>query len=281
MSFGTLNANLLALLFIFLASVQSASGDISNQDADYLEVGEIASLSIYADPQEVRRGETVAVNVTLCNRGTEPMKDVFIDVDILGEVEEVIPTTSLWRFDELEGGVCANLSLAALVPRSERRFVMESFVSGEGFVNLSEDYSTAEEASIIECNVTAWAEGMDEPLRNSTVVTVIGGEGAELRIREMGIGNYSSHETASVDGGNGSIEVARNVSMACCLLNWSLREKRFGLTAPWFGVIDARNPLADNLSIRSQMDGYAMNRWYRAKLDDNETILISGEGRQA
>ena len=121
---------------------------------------------------------------------------------------------------------------------------------------------------------------MDEPLRNSTFITVIGGEGAELRIREMGIGNYSSHEVASVDGGNGSIEVARNVSMACCPLNWSLGEKRFGLTTPWFGVIDARNPLADNLSIRSQMDGYAMNRWYYAKLDDNETILISGEGRQ-
>ncbi len=279
-----------AMLLIFLlAGAQFAQGDAAVPARGGWDGGdEIAlELSCNANPMEVRRGETVTWNVTLCNPSPKPLKNVFMEVDFDADVEPVAASmrpfeANVWKIEEIEAGSCASLTLVVRVPKPLRSFIMSRSISGEGFVSLSEEYSTGEEPYEIRCDISARAEGMNEPVRNSTVVTVLGEAGAEVSVREMGSGNYSSQEMVRVDKGNGSIEVARNVSADHSPFNLSLGENRSAnYTSPWFEMIDVRNWLAGNFTNRSQTNATVLDHWSYTKLDENGTVLISGEGRRA
>ncbi len=274
------------LIFLLAAGVQFALGDLALPAKSGWEGGEKSALelSCSANPMEVSRGETVTMNVTLCNPGPAPMRGVSLEVDFDAEVEPVAfsirpSEAGVWKFEEIGAQSCASLTLVVRVPRPERSFSMSRSISGEGFVSLSEDYSTGVEAYEIRCDLSAWAEGMNEPIRNSTSIAVLGEAGAEVNVREMGRGNYSSLEMIRVDKANGSIEVSRNVSAAYRPFNLSLGEKRSAnYSSPWLEMIVFRNELAGNFTNRSQTNATVLDHWYYAKLDQNGTVLISGGG---
>jgi hypothetical protein len=164
------------------------------------------------------------------------------------------------------------------VPKPERSFIMSRSISGEGFVSLSEEYSTGEESYEIRCDICAWAGGMNEPVRNSTLIAVLGEAGAEVSVREMGSGNYSSDEEVRVDLGDKSIEIARNVSAAHRPFNLSLGENRSAnYTSPWFEMIAFRNELAGNFTNLSQRNATVLDQWSYIKLDENGTVLNLGQ----
>jgi hypothetical protein len=274
------------LIFLLTVGAQFALGDVAVPARSGWDGGESSALelSCSANPMEVKRGETVTVNVTLCNPGPRPMTSVFLEVDFDADVEPVAASmrpyeTGVWKFEEIEARSCASLTLVVRVPKATRSFAMSRSISGEGFVSLSEDYSTGEEPYEIRCDVSAWAGGINEPVRNSTGVAVLGEAGAGVSVREIGSGNYSSQEMVKVDKGNGSIEVSRNVSAAYRPFNLSLGENRSAnCTSSWFEMIDVRNLLDENFTNRSTTNATVLEHWYYAKLDENGTVLISGEG---
>lgn len=277
---------LLAAVLIFLLAVggEFAQGNVAVPAGSGRDGGDDGALelSCAVNPMEVRRGETVTLNVTLCNAGSRPMKSVFLGVDFDADLEPVAasmrPTEAwVWKIDEIEAESCANLALAVRVPELERRFTMSRSIIGEGFVSLSEEYSTKEEPYEIRCDLSAWAEGMDEPVRNSTLIAVLGEGGSEVRVREIGSGNYSSSEEVWVDLGDKSIEVSRNVSAEHRPFNLSLGANRSAnYASPWFEMIDVRNMLFGNFTNRSTKNAFVLDHWSYAKLDENGTVLITG-----
>jgi len=273
------------LIFLFSASFQSA-GDPAQAAVSGLDRGGEGPLELSCDvnPVEVRRGETVSWNVTLCNPGPGTVKNVFLEVDFDGHIEPVAASmmpseAGVWRFEEMEAGSCRKIELVARVPEQDRSFVMSRSISGEGFVSLTEDYTTGKEPYEIRCDVSAWIEGMNEPVKNSTVVAVLGEAGAEVRVRETGSGNYSSTEMVRVDKGNGSIEVFRNVSAEHSPFNLSLGENRSAnYTTPWVEMFYVRNWISGNFTNQSKRNATVLDHWSYAKLDENGTVFMSGEG---
>jgi hypothetical protein len=233
-----------------------------------------------ANPTEVRRGETVFWNVTLCNCGPGTVKNASLEVDFDAYVEPVaasqIPSEAkVWRFGEIGAKSCRSLELVARVPKQDRSFVMSRSISGEGFVSLSEEYSTEEEAYEIRCDISARGEGMSDPVRNSTVVSVLGEAGSEVRVQERGSGNYSIREMVRVDQGDESIEVARNVSATYHPFNFSgLRSTNY--TTPWFEMVSLRSELG-NFTNQSARNATVLDHCYRAKLDENGTFLLMNQ----
>ncbi len=285
-----LNLLLATLLISLLAGFQSGSGDLAapvrgggDEDGE-AEAGASLELICSADPTEVVRGDLVTWNATLCNPGPKAMQNVFLKADFDSAVEPVAFSASpsealVWSLGEMGAESCAGLSLVVRVPRPERRFTMSRSVSGEGFVSLSEDYSTAEEAYEIGCDFSAWAEGMGRPIRSSTVVAVLEEAGAEVIVREMGSGDYSSREEVRVDSRNNSVEVFRNLSAASGPFNLSLGDRRSAnYTSPWFEMIAFRNEFALNFTNQSRRNATFLDCWCYAKLDQMGTVLISGGG---
>lgn len=273
------------LLIFLLAGIQSALGDVLVPASGGRDGGDKTALelSCAANPSEVRRGETVTWNVTLCNPTPKPMTNVFLEVDFDSDVEPVASSMKpsearIWKFEEIGARNCASLALMVRVPKPARSFMMSRSISGEGFVSLSEEYSTKEKPYEIRCDISAWVEGINEPVRNSTTVTVLGEAGTEVSVRERGSGNYSSQEEVRFDAGERSIEVTRNVSAAHRPFNLSLGENRSAnYTSPWFEMIDVRNELAGNFTNQSQRNATVLDLWSYIKLDENGTVLISGE----
>ena len=208
-----LNVMLLIFLMAGTEFAQGAAALPAREGGD----GAALKLCCDANPTEVRRGETVSWNVTLCNPGPGTVKNVSLEIEFDGPIEPVAASmmpsvVGVWRFEEIGAGSCRKIELVARVPKQDRSFVMSRSISGEGFVSLTEEYSTDEEPYEIRCDVSAWIDGVDEPVENSTIVAVLGEEGAEVRVQEKGSGNYSSVETVRVDRGDKSIEMARNAS---------------------------------------------------------------------
>lgn len=278
MSLCILNVTLLIFL---LAGTEFAQGAAAPAGSGW-EEGDGAALKLCCDvnPREVRRGETVVWNVTICNPGPGTVRNASLEVDFDAYVELVAASLSpsesgVWRFDEIGAKSCRSLELVARVPTQDRNFVMSRSISGEGFVSLSEEYSTALEPYEIQCSLSAHGEGMNKPVRNSTVVLVLGDAGSELRVQETGSGNYSSAEIVRVDLGDKSIEVARNVSATYHPFNFS------GLipancTSPWFEMITFRNEVGNFINL-SARNAPLIDRGFRAKLDDNGTFLLTNQ----
>jgi hypothetical protein len=278
---GLLNAMLLIFMLAGMEFAQSAAAVSAGSGWGGRDGGAL-ELSCAANPTEVRRGETVVWNVTLCNPVPNTLKNVFLEVDFDGYIEplaaSMMPSeTGIWRFEEMEAGSCRNLELVARVPKEDRSFVMSRSISGEGVVSISEEYSTGEEPYEIQCILSARGEGMNEPVRNSTVVAVLGEAGSKVRVRETGSGNYSSMKVVRVDLGDKSIEVARNVSAKYHPFDLGLGgERAANYTTPWFETVSFRSELGNftNLSTRNAT---VLDRWFRARLDEKGTFLLTDQ----
>jgi len=275
------------LISLLIAAVSALTGPGSAEGGGRMGGGDgLLEVSSSPNPTQVRRGETVTWNVTINNPGSKPVKSLFIKVVFDPEVEVLaasIPPSSaaLFKLEEVGARSSATLSLVVRAPRSERIFAMSRSIKGEGFVSLSEEYSTIEEPYEIRCLVSAWAEGIGRPVRNSSALAVLGEEGAMVRVREMGSGNYSSSEEVRVDERNRSIEIARNVSADYRPFDLDLRmEGSRNGSSLWSEMIELRNDLARDTSYFGERNATHLDRWYHAILQRNGTVVSFGEGRR-
>lgn len=283
--FVLLSATLLIPLLIVALSALTGPG-LAEEGRPVGGGDGLLEVSSTPNPLEVRRGETVTWNVTINNPTSKPVRGLFIKVVFDPEVEVLaasIPPSSaaLFRLEEVGARSSATLSLVVRVPRSERIFSMSRSIRGEGFVSLSEEYSTVEEPYEIRCLVSAWAEGMDWQVRNTSALAVLGEEGQVVRVRETGSGNYSSSEEVRVDERNRSIEIERNVSAdhRPFDLYHPVEGARNGTTL-WSEMIELRNDLVEYTSYFDERNATHLQRWYHAILHQNGTVVSFGEGRR-
>jgi len=287
---GLLSTTVLILLFAGLVASIPAAGDAAAGDGRMEDGDGGLKISSAPSPTEVSRGETITWNVTIHNPASKPVKDVFLMVAFDAEVEPVeasiapapssAPSSaSIFRFQEVAARSFATLSLVVRVPRPERSFVMSRSITGEGFVSVSEEYSTRKEPYEIRCEVAAWEEGTPGVVRNTSVVSVLGEEGAVVKVQETGSGEYSSREEVRVDEGMRSIEISRDVSaehrpFALDLLGDGLGNR----TSLWSEMIDLRNYIVGDFSRFGRGNATFLDGCYYAKLDRNGTVISSGEG---
>ncbi|MRR34966.1 DUF11 domain-containing protein, partial [bacterium] len=181
------------------------------------------TLTKTADKATAKRGEDITYNITLTNPCADevPCFDNTTLWDTLPDGVEVVsvdPAPSSTSGNILYwdlGTFCSGeykVQIVVRVPVTDIRYDMEQGVSGEGFVNVHNDYSThVEPKTITNC---AYAKADFQETISDCASTRVVDPGTELLRREFGSGDYESEELTQLRTENKSIRSTTSLSAA-------------------------------------------------------------------
>ncbi|HWQ18746.1 MAG TPA: lamin tail domain-containing protein, partial [Methanotrichaceae archaeon] len=233
-------------------------------------------VSKVALQKEVRRGEEVSYLIKVCNRGGLPatnvtIKDLFDSRVDLVSISPAPGPDGAWHVGVMNPGECFGISLTVCIPRTDIAFSMDQGVSGEGFVNVAQDYSTTIEPYILTNYVTVRSDG-NAVASNSARVRVLGEPGTSLRSREHGSGSYSSAMTVRYLSKNKSIQM--NEEMAAAYMPATLDTpgaRPLGFSSEWSRSIYARNEAIGSSITESYRDSKSLDCLSHMNLDENSS----------
>ncbi|GEM_PF-493301 len=232
-----------------------------------------------ANKEEVKRGEKIAYNITVCNVGSLPIMDLVLEdvfdhrVDVVSESISRGPD-GRWQIDHLENGSCISIILIVKVPRQEFEFEMASRAAGEGFVNVADDYSTTLDLFVIRNLVRAISKNLRQEYSDSASVAVLGEPGTELETREHGSGSYEGDEQVRVRTENKSISMEKDVTAAYAPTTLGLyRNRTVNYSSRWTEEARAKNRITGTSMSESYRHATSIDRESRIFLDKNESAM--------
>lgn len=248
--------------------------------SDIAEV-DILSLNVSkeADRKTVKRGENITYTITICNEGSLPLEDV-VAWDVIDK-QLILLYSSMdtaedgkWHLGTLAPGQCAAITLIVQVPESNFRFDMTSSVSGLGFVNVADDYSTTLPQFVIKNTVYASSSSIKWQSEDTAMVTVLGEAGTELSNREHGSGTYQSEEELRIITENKSIQANRSMTAMHQPVTLSLYGSRtLNSSSLWTDRTLARNRVTGLSMTGSVSHAKNISLDSRIKLDENESVV--------
>ncbi len=249
-------------------------------DSDIAEV-DIFSLNVSkeADRKTVKRGENITYTITICNDGSLPLEDV-VAWDVIDK-QLILLYSSMdtgedgkWHLGTLAPGQCAVITLIVQVPESNFRFDMTSSVSGMGFVNVADDYSTTLPQFVIKNTVYARSSSIKWQSEDTAMVTVLGEAGTELSNREHGSGTYQSEEELRIITENKSIQANKSMAAMHQPVTLSLYGSRtLNSSSLWTDRTQARNCVTGLSVTGSVSHAKNISLDSRIKLDENESVV--------
>jgi len=231
-----------------------------------------------ADRSQAERGEEIAYTITICNDDQIPMKNVEVKDIFSIPVELIEPTQGIgrevrWMIDTIPAGTCQKLYVTARVAKSESKFDMGQSVSGTGFVNVHNDYSTSKEG--FGLNNCVYVRINDKETISDCAMVSIGEKlGTEIKTREYGSGIYATDEMINYSAKNSSIEILKDVDAVYNPTTFRLPNSRnLNYSTLWIEKNKAKNWLTGTsiteeytFAKRIKRDGYI-------KVDKNESTL--------
>jgi len=222
------------------------------------------------------RGEEISFVIEVCNRGGRPATNVTVrDVfDLSVELLFASPPMSgdgLWRLGSMAPGECRRLLLAVRVPRTDVRYEGREQISGEGFVNTRQDYTTAKPSAALTNHAYVTSDQMQITAQAS--VKILGEEGTDLRIRRHGSGDYTAGQNLSFLYSNKSLKCTQSLSATHHATTFRLPGNGSGsFSSPWSQDSRARNSITD-LSFEELV-------MYASRLDQERSIDLDKNGSQ-
>jgi len=183
-----------------------------------------------ADKESVERGKKVKYSIEVHNiYAVENLNEVTVKDAFSRDVEfitaEPAPVQKydegdslreiVWIFDQIKPGDFEDITLEVLVPEMQDfEFGMEQSVSGEGFVNAANDYSTTSpNYNLNNVVIVTAVNDTNVAIKASDSANVeVTDPGTELSTREHGSGSYESEDLVTVKTEDKSIEMAKDVS---------------------------------------------------------------------
>ncbi|HOO52949.1 MAG TPA: SdrD B-like domain-containing protein, partial [Methanothrix sp.] len=238
------------------------------------------TITKVADKYEVKGGEEVTYTITVCNNGGKPVHNVTVwdvfdkRVDILW-VSHALGPDGKWHFDVIPNGTCVTITIKVKVPeRQDFEFGMEQGVSGEGFVNVANDYSTTFKEYLIKNCAYVTSDWNGEPISACATVTVGEELGTELQTREYGSGYFDSEERVQIYTENKSIEWEEDVSATYKPTTIGLYNNRtVTYDSAWVKKARAKNRITGTTMTETYHDAVWLDRDSRMFLDKNESVM--------
>jgi len=243
------------------------------------------SVTKTADKKTLKPGETLNYTICLQNRGPTvenvTVRDVFD-----GRVETIYTSPppdpdGIWRFEEIGNVTSKNITLKVKVPETQDfEFMMSQGVSGEGFVNVANDYKTAPPSYTITNRVyvtfTLSSEGEGNTTGTATdseSVTVVR-TGTELSTREHGSGTYDGEEEIELLTEKKSISMDKDVSATYGTTTLGLyRNRSVTYSSRWTQEAKAKNRITGTSMSESYRYATSIDRESRINIDQSETVM--------
>ena len=248
----------------------------TNENEMTIDAGLHTSLNVSktVDKKSAKRGEELTYTIRICNLGNLTAKNVVVE-DVFDKSVEFVSASPMpdpdgfWRFDEIPAGECVEIVLVVRVPKQDLEFEMVQGVSGQGFVNVANDYSTTLQPYVIKNNVKVTSGG--SIATDSESVSISGEPGTELSTREHGSGSYESEEQVKMRTENKSISMEKDVAATYAPSTLGLYRNRTAVyTSKWTEEARAKN----------RITGTSMSESYRyaARIDRDSRMLLDKNG---
>ena len=231
-----------------------------------------------ADKTTVQRGEEITYTITVCNPPGGPtwrnvnITDVFnYPVEILSPVQTV-GTKISWVVNEIPAGTCMEFIVVARVPKVDSKFNMDQSVSGKGFVNVHNDYSTSLQGFALRNCVYVQ---VDKETYSDCAIVGVGKElGTEIATKEHGSGQYVTEHELKYNSKNFSIEDKENVSAVYGPTKFQLPANRsIDYNTLWIKKYKAKNFITGASMNEEYTFATKINRDGSMKVDKNESTM--------
>ena len=246
---------------------------LSNQTA-------VANLNVTktALDKKVNRGDETSYIIEICNPSTAPVYNVVVR-DVFDRTVEFVSASpmpdddGIWHFDVIPANTCVNIDLTVKIPKQDLDFGMDQGVSGEGFVNVANDYSTTLLPYAIINRVYVTSDETPE-ISTTESVTVLGDPGTELSTREHGSGTYESEEQVRMLTENKSISMDKDVSAKYGPTSLGLyRNRTVEYSSRWTEEARAKNRMTGSTMHEQYRHATTIDRESRIDLDKNGSTM--------
>ena len=240
-----------------------------------------------ADKKSAERGELVNYTITIANGAVDsPVSPTDLVVeDVFSRPVEIVSASpqpdcdGKWRYSELPAGQNRQIRITIRVP-DEQDFAFDSAqaVTGTGFVNVRNEYSTAYEPfPLRNCASVTYRNGTTSEVSRLTScasVAVRGGAGTSLSTKEHGSGTYASGEVVAVRTENRSISLEKDLSAAAGETTLGLyRGRTVTYSSPWSSSAVGRNRVTGASITEAYRRSSSIDRESRLLLDKNESAI--------
>ena len=185
----------------------------------------------------------------------------------------------LWRFDKIDPGEKKVITLVVIVPEEQDfNFTSESGVTGSGFINVANDYSTSlDPYPLKNCVYVSFLNGTTkktETISDCETVTVLGAAGTETSTREHGSGIYESADLLEMQTENDKISLEKDMAASHSTTTLGLYNNRtVTYTSKWTEAASAKNRATGTSMSESYRYATAIDRDSRMYLDENESLM--------
>jgi len=208
------------------------------------------------------------------------VKDVFNKQVEFVSASPMPDADGIWRFAEI-GGIDGNnwktiITLKVKVPEAQDfEFGLNQGVTGEGFVNVANDYSTTFESyAINNCIYVTTEETGGKVYSDCESVTVSYDPGTELSTREHGSGLYESEEMVRMRTENKSISMDKDMAATYKSTTLGLYNNRtIEYSSRWTEGADAKNRVTGASMSEYYRYATSIDRESRMFLDKNESVM--------
>jgi uncharacterized repeat protein (TIGR01451 family)/fimbrial isopeptide formation D2 family protein len=242
-----------------------------------------------ADRDMYMRGETVNYTITYGNElGIEAQKANLTDTlpeDL--EYLDADPDPSLidgkvlfWSLGSLPAGSNGSIQLYCSINRSltDITFTDEQSVSGVGYMQMQQDFSTAREPKVLfnRVRIEALYDDLRDFDESESVIGLLDALGTEAKLRGHGSGSYSRDDIIILKTNNSSISIISGLSAQHRPSSFSLPGGReIGYTSKWHDTQLSKNRITDSSTSESYMYASYIDRNSTLSLDKNGSTLES------
>jgi len=214
------------------------------------------------------------------------VKDVFNkDVEFVSASPEP-DDDGIWRFakvnvtslpaDETDSDWKTLITLTVKVPdKQDFEYDMAQGVTGEGFVNVKNDYSTTYKSYVITNCIELTTDTIPgQVFKDCVSVTVTIDPGTELSTREHGSGTYESEELVAVRTENKSISMDKDMAATYSSTTLGLYNNRtVTYSSRWTEEANAKNRVTGTSLSEQYRYATTIDRESSFFLDENESVM--------